>query len=119
MQRSTSTLQASGFELAKRRAGLATLRHHAAPALAWLATFCYVAWQLVAEQKLFLHTFLVERVGNPAVPKLPLGYGNVLALKGIMLWQQLRGDPDALKDAQRRIYARIHHRLQARGVATG
>jgi hypothetical protein len=119
LQLSTAPLQASGFGLARRCAALAALRHRAAPALAWLATFCYAAWQLLIEQKLFLHTFLVERVGNPRVPRLPLGYGNVLALKGVMLWQQLRGDPDALKDAQRRIYARIYHRLQARGVATG
>ncbi|HEX5079775.1 MAG TPA: cupin-like domain-containing protein [Geminicoccaceae bacterium] len=119
MRQSILPSEAGAFETPQRRATLATLRRHAAPLLAWLATFCYAAWQLVAQQKLFLHTFLVERVGNPGVAKLPLGYGNVLALKSIMLWQQLRGDPDALKDVQHRIYQRIHRRLQARGVATG
>jgi hypothetical protein len=64
---------------------------------------------LVAEQKLFLHTFLVERIGNPRIQKLPVGYWNVLALKAILLWQQLCGNPDALKKAQGR----------ARGVPTG
>jgi Cupin-like domain len=111
--------QAAGFATPKGGAATATLRHGAAPALACLATFVYAAWQLVAEQKLFLHTFLVERVGNPRVPKLPMGYANVLALKAIILWQQLRGDPDAMKGVQRRVYQRIHRRLQAQGVATG
>ena len=87
MQLSSSPLQASGFGTSKGRAPLAAVRYRAAPALAWLATFCYAAWQLLVEQKLFLHTFLVERVGNPSVPTLPVGHGNVVALKTIMLWQ--------------------------------
>ena len=95
------------------------MRYRAAPALAWLATFCYAAWQLLVEQKLFLHTFLVERVGNPSVPTLPVGHGNVMALKAIMLWQQLRGDPEAMKDVQRGVYRRIHDRLRARGLGAG
>ena len=68
MQPSTSTLQASGFELAKRRAALAALRHRAAPALAWLATFCYAAWQLLIEQKLFLHPFSSSALATHACP---------------------------------------------------
>jgi hypothetical protein len=119
LQLSTSPLPASPFSTLKGRAALTTLRHRAAPLLARLATVGYVAWQVVVEQKLFLHCFLVERVGNPRVPKLPLGYGNVLALKAIMLWQQLSGDPDAIKDVQRGVYQRIHRRLRARGVAAG
>jgi hypothetical protein len=74
---------------------------------------------LVAEQKLFLHTFLVERIGNPRIQKLPVGHWNVLALKAILLWQQLCGNPDALRKLQRRTYDRIHGRLCARGVPTG
>jgi hypothetical protein len=84
-----------------------------------LAAGVYGVWQLVAEQKLFLHTLLVERVGNRRVPRLPLGYRNVLKLKLIMLSQQLSGDPEALKDRQFEIYARIHRRLEARGVGPG
>jgi hypothetical protein len=95
------------------------LRNALAVPLAWLATTLYVAWQVIVEQKLFLHTLLVERIGRRGVPKLPLGYGNVLALKSIMLWQHLSGNPDALKAAQRRVYARIHRRLQQRGVPRG
>jgi hypothetical protein len=44
LQLSTSPLQASGFGTSKSRAALAALRYRAAPALAWLATFCYAAW---------------------------------------------------------------------------
>ena len=119
MQLSTSPLRTSGFGTSRSRAVLAALRYRAAPPLARLATFCYALWQLLVEQKLFLHSFLIERIGNPAVPKPPLGYGNVMALKIIMLWQQLRRDPDALKDVQRLVYGRIHRRLQTHGVATG
>jgi hypothetical protein len=79
----------------------------------------YTLWQLVVEQKLFLHTLLVERVGHRRVPRLPLGYGNVLRLKLIMLWQQLSRNPDALKDDQFRVYERIRRRLAARGVRRG
>jgi hypothetical protein len=85
----------------------------------WAATALYVAWQVVIEQKLFIHTFLVERIGRRGVPKLPLGYGNVVALKWIMLWRQLTGRPDALQAAQGRVYARIHERLQGRGIPRG
>lgn len=81
-----------------------------------LAAVFYVLWQLLAEQKLFLHTFLVERVGNPIVPRLPLGYWNVLQLKLIMLWQQLRNNPEALKASQYKIYQRMLERLAARGA---
>ena len=75
--------------------------------LGWVATTLYVGWQVVAEQKLFLHTFLVERMGRRGVPTLPLGYANVLALKGIMLWRQLSGRSDALQPAWVRVYSRI------------
>jgi len=87
--------------------------------LGWVATAIYVAWQVVVEQKLFLHTFLVGRMGRRGVPTLPMGYGNVLALKGIMLWQQLTGRPDALQAVQRRVYTRIHRRFRERGLPRG
>jgi hypothetical protein len=73
----------------------------------------YGVWQLVVEQKLFLHTFLVQRVGNRRVAKPPLGYANVLQLKLIMLAQQLTGDAEALKPRQFTVYARVRRRLEA------
>jgi Cupin-like domain len=79
----------------------------------------YTLWQLVVEQKLFLHTFLVERVGHRRVPRLPLGYGNVLRLKLIMLWQQLSRRPEAVKGHQFTVYARMRRRLVAHGVPPG
>ena len=84
--------------------------------LGWVATALYVGWQVVVEQKLFLHTFLIERMGRRGVSTLPLGYGNVLALKGIMLWRQLCGRSDALQPAWLRIYSRIQRRFQERGL---
>jgi hypothetical protein len=86
---------------------------------AWLVTILYVAWQVVTEQKLFLHTLLVERMGRRGVPKLPLGYGNVLALKCIMLWQHLSGNPNAVRAARRRVEQRMLRRLQQRGAPRG
>jgi Cupin-like domain len=82
----------------------------------WVATALYVGWQVVVEQKLFLHTFLVKRMGRRGVPTLPMGYGNVLVLKGIMLWRQVSGRSDALQPAWQRAYSRIHRRLQERGL---
>jgi hypothetical protein len=79
----------------------------------------YTLWQLVVEQKLFLHTFLVARVSHRRVPRLPLGYGNVLRLKLVMLWQQLSGEPEALKGHQFGVYERIHRRLAAHGAGRG
>jgi len=106
--------------LARRTPGWLTAASDAlARPLGWMATALYVGWQVAVEQKLFLHTFLVERVGRRGVPVLPLGYGNVLALKGIMLWQQLTGRPNALQAARRRVHARIHRRLQGRGLPEG
>jgi Cupin-like domain len=84
-----------------------------------LVAALYGGWQLVAEQKLFLHTLLVERTGNRRVARLPLGYRNVLQLKLIMLRQQLSGDPEALKHRQFEVYARIRRRLDERGVPPG
>jgi hypothetical protein len=76
----------------------------------------YVLWQLVVEQKLFLHTLLVGRLSSRRVPRLPLGYWNVLQLKLIMLWQQLSRKPEALKGHQLKVYERIRRRLVAHGV---
>jgi hypothetical protein len=84
--------------------------------LGGLAAAGYVLWQLIVEQKLFLHTLLVERVGARGVPKLPVGYGNVLRLKLIMLVQQLTRNPEALKARQFHVYAAILGRLQKQGV---
>jgi hypothetical protein len=103
--------------LARRRPGWFTAGFDAlARPLGWVATALYVGWQVMVEQKLFLHTFLVARMGRRGVPTLPLGYGNVLALKGVMLWRQLSGHPDALQPARQRVYTRIHRRLQERGL---
>jgi len=84
--------------------------------LGWVATALYVGWQVVVEQKLFLHTFLVERMGRRGVPLLPIGYGNALALKFIMLWRQLSGRHDAFEPAWQRTYARILNRFQERSL---
>jgi len=106
--------------VARRRLGWLTAGSDAlARPLGWVATALYVGWQVVVEQKLFLHTFLVERIGRRGVPTLPLGYGNVLALKGIMLWRQLSGRPDALQPARQRVYSRIRRRFQERGLPKG
>jgi hypothetical protein len=86
---------------------------------ALLVAVGYTVWQLVVEQKLFLHTFLVARVSHRRVPRLPLGYVNVLRLKLIMLWQQLSSDPEALKARQFAVYERIRRRLAASGVGRG
>ena len=84
-----------------------------------LVALGYTLWQLLIEQKLFLHTLLVARVSTRRVARLPLGYGNVLQLKLIMLLQQLSGRPEALKDHQFQAYERIRRRLVARGVRPG
>jgi Cupin-like domain len=84
-----------------------------------LVAASYGLWQLFIEQKLFLHTLLVGRVSTRRVPRLPFGYGNVLQLKLIMLWQQLSGQPDALKAYQFRVYERVRRRLVTRGVRAG
>jgi hypothetical protein len=84
-----------------------------------LAAGVYAPWQLVVEQKFLLHTLLVEHVGNRSIPRLPLGYANVLQLKLIMLWRHLTRDPEALKAHQFGVYDRIGHRLQAQGVQPG
>ena len=85
--------------------------------LAGFATFLYATWQLVVEQQLFLRTFLVERMGKRGIAKLPLGYGNVLALKTILLLQHLSNNPALLQDARRRTEQRMLRRLQDRGVS--
>ena len=71
--------------ITQKRTVLSYVRNAVATPLAGVATFLYVTWQLVVEQQLFLRTFLVERMGKPGIAKLPLGYGNVLALKTILL----------------------------------
>ena len=101
---------------AKKRIALAQVRNALATPLAAAATVLYVMWQLVVEQQLFLRTFLVERMGKRGVAKLPLGYGNVLALKSIMLCQHLSHNPDVLRDARRRTELRILRRLQTHHV---
>ncbi|SFW37515.1 cupin-like domain-containing protein [Nitrosovibrio sp. Nv17] len=98
------------------RAMIARVRNVMAVLLAGVATALYVMWQLATEQQLFLRTFLVERMGRGGVAKLPLGYWNVLALKGIMLYQHLSRRPDALQDVRQRIERRMLRRLQGRGL---
>ena len=95
---------------------LTYVRNSLATPLAGVATALYVIWQLVVEQQFFLRTFLVERMGKRGVAKLPLGYGNVLALKSIMLYQHLSHNPDAFRDLRRRTEQRILRRLQNHGV---
>jgi Cupin-like domain len=95
---------------------LAYMRNMLAVPLAGVATFFYIAWQLLIEQQLFLRTFLVQRMGKRGVPILPLGYRNVLTLKGIMLWQHLSHNPDAFSAARRRAEQRLLQRLQARQI---
>ena len=96
----------------QKRTVLIYVRNALATPLAGVATVLYVAWQLIAEQQLFLRTFLLQRIGKSGIPILPLGYGNVLALKSIMLWQHLSNNPDALRDIRRRTEQRILRRLQ-------
>jgi hypothetical protein len=103
----------------KKGTALVYARNLLATPLAGMATALYVMWQLVVEQQLFLHTFLIERIGKRGVAKLPLGYGNVLALKSIMLCQHLSTNPDTLRDVRRRREQRILRRLQNRGVPRG
>ncbi|HEX6393877.1 MAG TPA: cupin-like domain-containing protein [Acidimicrobiales bacterium] len=83
------------------------------------AAAAYTLWQLVVEQKFFLHTVFVGRISGSAAQRLPLGYWNVVRLKLTMGWQQLRGEPEALKDYQFKVYKTIRERLQARGVRPG
>ncbi|HVM67770.1 MAG TPA: cupin-like domain-containing protein [Acidimicrobiales bacterium] len=94
-------------------------RERAAMPCGVAAAGAYTLWQLGVEQKGFLHTFLVERVSGSGVPPLPLGYGNVLELKLIMLWRQLCHDPDALQGRQERVYDAVRSRLAALGVVKG
>jgi hypothetical protein len=100
----------------QKRTALARVRNLLATPLAGVATVLYVIWQLLVEQQLFLRTFLVERMGKRGVAKLPLGYGNVLALKSIMLWQHLSHNPDVLRGARRRVEQRMLRRLQNHNV---
>jgi hypothetical protein len=100
----------------KKGTVLVYARNLLATPLAGMATLLYVMWQLVVEQQLFLHTFLIERIGKRGVAKLPLGYGNVLALKSIMLCQHLSHNPNVLRDVRRRREQRILRRLQNYGV---
>ncbi|HEX8874639.1 MAG TPA: cupin-like domain-containing protein [Nitrosospira sp.] len=103
----------------KKGTMLTHVRNALAIPLAGMATVLYVMWQLVVEQQLFLRTFLVERMGKRGVAKLPLGYGNVLALKSIMLCQHLSRNPEVLRDARRRAEQRILRRLENRRVPRG
>src|SRR5215217_5643261 len=91
---------------------LASVRNVLATPLAGVATILYATWQLVMEQQLFLRTFFLERMGKRGVATLPLGYGNVLALKSIMLCEHLSHNPDVLREARRRTEQRILRRLQ-------
>lgn len=100
----------------QKRNGLTYVRHLLATPLAGMATVLYVTWQLVAEQQLFVRTFLVERMGKSGIAKLPLGYWNVLALKSIMLCQHLSHKPELLRDARRRTEQRMGRRLQNHSV---
>jgi len=100
----------------QKRTAMASVRNVLATPLAGVATILYAMWQLVMEQQLFLRTFLVERMGKRGVASLPLGYGNVLALKSIMLCQHLSHNPDVLRDVRRRTEQRILRRLQNYGV---
>ena len=99
----------------KKRTALTQVRNFLATPLAGVATFLYVMWQLVVEQQLFLRTLLVERMGKRGIAKLPLGYGNVLGLKTILLLQHLSSNPALLQDARRRMEQRMLRRLQDRG----
>lgn len=100
----------------KKSKPLAYARNLVAIPLAGLITVLYVMWQLVVEQQFFLRTFLMERMGKRGVAKLPLGYGNVLALKTIMLYQHLSGNPNALRDVRQHTEQRMLQRLQSHGV---
>ncbi|PTR13608.1 Cupin-like domain-containing protein [Nitrosospira sp. Nsp2] len=95
---------------------VAGVRNVLATPLAGVATVLYAIWQLVTEQQFFLRTFFFERMGKRGVATLPLGYGNVLALKSIMLCQHLSHNPDLLGEARRRTEQRILQRLQNYGV---
>ena len=86
----------------QKRTALEQARDVMAIPLAAIAIFFYVMWQLVAEQQLFLHTFLVERMGKRGVEKLSLGYWNVLTLKSIMLCQHLSHNPNPLRTLRKR-----------------
>lgn len=78
---------------AKKSKPVAYARNLLAIPLAGLITVLYVMWRLVVEQQFFLRTFLMERMGKRGVAKLPLGYGNILALKSIMFYQHLSRIP--------------------------
>ncbi|HEV7930256.1 MAG TPA: hypothetical protein VGP12_09035, partial [Nitrosospira sp.] len=98
---------------------LASVRNVLATPLAGVATILYATWQLVMEQQLFLRTFFVQRMGKRGVATLPLGYGNVFALKSIMLCQHLSHNPNLLRETRRRTEQRILRRLQNHGVPRG
>lgn len=95
-----------------KRTTLSSVRNVLATLLAGVATFLYVMWQLVMEQQFFLRMFLVERMGKRGVVRLPLGYGNVLTLKSIMLCQHLANNPEILRKVRQRTEQRILQRLQ-------
>ncbi len=95
-----------------KRTTLASARDIVATLLAGVVTFLYATWQLVIEQQFFLRMFLVERMGKRGVVRLPLGYGNVLTLKSIMLWQHLTSNPNMLRKTRQRTEQRMLQRLQ-------
>lgn len=95
-----------------KRTPVTSVKNMLATLFAGVATILYATWQLVIEQQFFLRMLLVERMGKRGVVKLPLGYGNVLALKSIMLCQHLANNPDVLRQERRQIEQRILRRLQ-------
>jgi hypothetical protein len=105
MENAASTEKEKGTVLEQVTNALAT-------PVAGFATFLYSTWQMLVEQQLFLRTFLVERMGKQGIARLPLGYGNVLASKTILLLQHLSGNPVLLQDARRRTEQRMLRRLQ-------
>jgi hypothetical protein len=100
----------------RKETALGSVRNVLATPLAGVATILYAIWQLVMEQQLFLRTFFQERMGKSGIPKLPLGYWNVLWLKSIMLCQHLSHNPDVLREARRRTEQRILRRLRNHAV---
>lgn len=96
-----------------KRTTLTSVRNMLAILIAGIATILYATWQLVMEQQFFLRMLLGERMGKRGVVRLPLGYGNVLALKSIMLCQHLANNPNALRKVRQRTEQRILQRLQS------
>ncbi|SDW25849.1 cupin-like domain-containing protein [Nitrosomonas communis] len=95
-----------------KRTTLTSVKSMLATPLAGIATFLYATWQLVIEQQFFLRMLFVERMGKRGVVRLPLGYGNVLALKSIMLCQHLTNNPNLLQKMRRQTEQRMLKRLQ-------